>query len=302
MFLLTFLCILVLFGRIYSVFMLSHLFLGLSFYIFLYLHTEGTPWLSHRLYVVISLGFLWLKFTESSMFVAYRNFELNSGTLSLSSQAIVQGIMYEDSDTKMQVSMPDAIYLHIRPNRPWKFRENQFIYLRFTDLDWRSVFQSHPFYVVWRYKNGEGDDIAVCLVEKRRGLTRRLSATDENVKKRVLIDGPYGQSFRLHKFESILLFATGTGVTGLISVIAEIFKNPQNCPVRMRQIVLFWEVDYIRECDNATKDTSQGLIRCEPGHIACISDFLQDLLRRDVEKVFLFDSCSCPAVKSRIDV
>ena len=253
------LCILLFFGRIYSVFTLSHLFLGLTIYIFMYFHTEGTPWMLHRLYVVISLGFLWLKVTVNLMFVAYRNFEFKRGKLFFSSQAVVQGIAYEDSNTKTQVSMPDAIYLHIRPNRPWKFRENQFIYLRFTDLDWRSVFQSHPFYVVWWYKNGEDDDIAVCLVEKRRGLTKRLSATDENVKKRVLIDGPYGQSFRLHKFESILLFATGTGVTGLISIIAEIFKYPENCPVKLRQIVLFWEVDYIRECDNATRRYKPGL-------------------------------------------
>jgi NAD(P)H-flavin reductase len=70
---------------------------------------------------------------------------------------------------------------------------------------------------------------------------------DENATKYVLIDGPYGQNLRLHRFESILLFATGTGVTGLISIVAEIFKSPERSPVNLRQIVLIWELDYIRE-------------------------------------------------------
>ncbi|KAJ9601886.1 hypothetical protein H2200_013601, partial [Cladophialophora chaetospira] len=127
------------------------------------------------------------------------------------------------------------------------------------------TFQNHPFYVAWWYKNDQGEDVAVCVVEKRRGLTKRLSLVDQKVKKRVLVDGPYGQNLKLHRFNSILLFATGTGVAGLISIIAEIFKNPDRAPVDLRQVALFWEVDHIR-------------------HIAWISDFSEELLRKDVNK------------------
>jgi predicted ferric reductase len=242
------LCVLLFFGRTYSIFTLSHHFLGLAIYILMYFHTEDSPWTSHRLYVVISLGVLWLNIAANMMFVAYRNSNpKDGGRLCRSSPAVVQRITYEDSNTRTKLSMPDAIYLHIQPTRPWKFRGAQVIYLRFIDLDWWSVVQSHPFYVAWWYKNSEGDDIAVCIVEKRRGLTKRLCAVDENATKHVLIDGPYGQNLRLHRFESILLFATGTGVTGLISIVAEIFKSPERSPVNLRQIVLIWELDYIRE-------------------------------------------------------
>ena len=245
--------------RTYSVFALSHLFLGLTIYVLLYFHTEGTPWTLHRLYIVIGLTLLCLNFTASLMFVFYRNFKFKGGRTLFSSQAIIQRIVYEDSATKRQLSMSDAIYLHIRPNRSWRFRGGQFIYLRFTDLDKRSVFQNHPFYIAWWYKSDQGDDVAVCVVEKRRGLTKQLFVVDQNVKKRVLIDGPYGRNLNPHRFNSILLFATGTGVAGLLSIVAEVFQNPDRSPVNLRQVVLFWEVDYIRKFNNAEIGTKPQL-------------------------------------------
>jgi predicted ferric reductase len=241
------LCTLLLFERLYTTFALGHQSLGLAIYTSMYLHTVDTPWTSNRIYVVISLGIFVLAHAEKLMAVVFRNSNLNHGRISFSSVAIVQHIKYKDDDSNAHLLMPDAIYLHVRPTRPWKFRGAQYIYLRFIDLDRRSFFERHPFYVSWWYKNSDGHDVAVCIVEKRRGLTKRLSAVHENAEKRVLIEGPYGKDLRLNSYESIVLFATGIGVAGLVSVIAEIFKNPERSPANLRQITLFWELNYVRE-------------------------------------------------------
>ena len=108
-------------------------------------------------------------------------------------------------------------------------------------------FQSHPFYIAWWYKNRDGDDIAVCVIEKRQGLTWKLSAVDDKTKKKVLIDGPYGKELRLGRYENILLFASGVGIAALISIIAEIFKTPEHTPVKLHRITLCWELDYLRK-------------------------------------------------------
>ncbi|KIW86664.1 uncharacterized protein Z519_12719 [Cladophialophora bantiana CBS 173.52] len=240
-------CLVLFIGRFYNVFASTHPILALGTYISIYLHIVGRHWKSNGVYIVIGFAIFGLNHAARFACIAYRNFDLDYRNLRLTSLVVVQNMTYNDTEREMQISMPDAMYLHIRPTRPWRFRGGQFVYLRFVDLDYSSILQNHPFYISWWYKNSEGDDIGVCIAEKRRGLTEKLSTIDDKAKKKVLIEGPYGKRLRLDKYETILLFATGIGITGLISMVAELFKSPERSPVNLRRIALFWELDYIRK-------------------------------------------------------
>ncbi|MFI5420701.1 MAG: NADPH oxidase family protein, partial [Nitrososphaerales archaeon] len=211
----------------------------------IYFHTAKKPWMSGKAYVIAGIAMLAVNRTASFGRIAYRNFRLTS-------LAVVQNITYRDGEGNVQLSTSDAMYLHLQPTRPWIFRGGQFVYLRFTDISWNSVFQSHPFYISWWYKDRNGNGVGVCIVERKCGLTQKLSLVDKQTNERgtearVLIEGPYGKILNLDGYETILLFATGIGIAGLVSIVAELFEHSGNSTVETRRVALFWELDSDRK-------------------------------------------------------
>ncbi|KAK4934780.1 hypothetical protein LTR10_024037 [Elasticomyces elasticus] len=198
--------------------------------------------------------------------ITYRNVRLTS-------TAIIQNVVYADLE-ESRTPLSDAMHIHIQPTRPCNFRGGQFVYLRFPHLGWNSIFQTHPFYVSWSYKDKQGGDIGVCIVEKKRGFTKQLALVDtvtggsnKPVKVKVLIEGPYGKRLPVERHQNILLFATGIGIAGLTSVVGEVFQNRHQHQHRQAagRITLFWELNTGR-------------------HIAWASDFWGELLTQDVDR------------------
>lgn len=169
-------------------------------------------------------------------------------------------------------SIPDAVQVHVKVARPWKYRAGQYLYLCTSHGAW---IQWHPYFVSWWYKDKEGQDVVVFIISRRKGFSasladsssgnlvlgvveekdgnrRLLLATDPGRPQgrglRAFIEGPYGQEVLLGEYGTVLLFATGIGIAGLLPFVKEFLQGFHNLEVKARRIALYWEVDSEREC------------------------------------------------------
>jgi hypothetical protein len=135
--------------------------------------------------------------------------------------------------------------------------------------------QSHPFFISWWYKDTDGQDVVVFIISHRKGFSDSLASSssgllvlgvvegkDENrrlmlatdpgrpqgTELRAFVEGPYGQEVILGEFGTVLLFATGIGIAGLLPFVREFLQGFRNFEVKARRISLFWEVESEREC------------------------------------------------------
>lgn len=104
----------------------------------------------------------------------------------------------------------------------FSWRPGQHCFIRFVN---RRILDSHPFSIA----TVKEDDKLRFIIVPKEGLTRELYAELERevaVKKRVLLDGPYGGTFRNHlAFDSVLLMATGSGVTVTLPYLLSLVKE-----------------------------------------------------------------------------
>lgn len=137
----------------------------------------------------------------------------------------------------------DAIELIIQLPRPWTPRAGQYIYLKapFGVRFW-SFAESHPFHVVWWEQGPDGMTISL-LVKIESGFTRALFATTyKNL--RVLLDGPYGQCKDFATYDSIVMIATGIGITACLPYMKQILEHRVRGSGKTPQrISLVWEIE-----------------------------------------------------------
>jgi hypothetical protein len=134
--------------------------------------------------------------------------------------------------------------------------------------------QSHPYFVSWWYADEDGCDVVVLIIGRQNGFSKVLDdhtsgnlvltkdedgilvpAKDENGRlllasdaiKHVAslkadIEGPYGQDVELAVYETVLLFATGTGIAGVLPFIRQLLAGYHNRDAKVRKLALFWEI------------------------------------------------------------
>ena len=159
-----------------------------------------------------------------------------------------------------EIPVPDAVHVHIQLSRPWKPRAGQYVYLCIPGVSYTSFTQSHPFYVSWWYRDAEGNNVMVLIIQKRSGFTGSLflHANNDlvhNSEMRAVIEGPYGNELNLESYGTVLLFATGIGIAGQLPYVTQLLEGCHNCEVKTRRIALFWELDSERKLSH----TSMGM-------------------------------------------
>jgi predicted ferric reductase len=181
----------------------------------------------------------------------------------------------EDRGRAVIWSIPDAVQVHVRVARSWKYRAGQYSYLCIPGVGYGAWMQWHPYFVSWWYKDEKGQDVVVFIISRQRGFSasladnssgnlvlgvkeskdgnpRLLLATDPGSRRgtgfRVFVEGPYGQEMILGEYGTVLLFATGIGIAGLFPFIRQFLQDFHNSEVKARRISLFWEVDSERKC------------------------------------------------------
>lgn len=63
-----------------------------------------------------------------------------------------------------------------------------------------------------------------------------------------VIEGPFGTSESLGKYDTILLFATGIGITGQLSYIEQLLNEARKPDSKPNKVVLFWQVHSEGRC------------------------------------------------------
>jgi NAD(P)H-flavin reductase len=86
--------------------------------------------------------------------------------------------------------------------------------------------------MAWWYQDAVGD-VIVLIVEKRKGFTQDLfrhasNDIDPRSGMPAIVEGPYGTELDLESFETLLLFATGMGITGQLPYVTQLLEQYHN--------------------------------------------------------------------------
>ncbi|KAG7102681.1 Ferric/cupric reductase transmembrane component 1 like protein [Verticillium longisporum] len=210
--------------------------------VFVYLHNPTSDVLdAPKRYVGAAGGCLGLVWLVRLTMMVYRNVQLGAP----SCRVAVRTITFELGETS--IPLEDAVHIHVRLPRPWNIRAGQYVYLTVPAVSHTAVVQSHPFYIAWWYRVND-DDYIVLIAQKRQGFTQKIfhmkdNKLTNNYRSRAFIDGPYGQEMNLDVYDNVVLFATGIGIAGQLSHVAQLLRSYYDCGVKTKRVTLFWQVD-----------------------------------------------------------
>lgn len=106
-----------------------------------------------------------------------------------------------------------------------------------------SFLQTHPFMVI-SWVPGEQDTIDL-LIKPQRGLTQKLlyhATNGHSINPVVFFSGPHGVNVAMDEYESVLMIASGFGITAHLSSLKKLIYGYNARLVRTRRIYLVWQM------------------------------------------------------------
>lgn len=79
------------------------------------------------------------------------------------------------------------------------------------------------------------------LIQPQKGISSLLAGRNSLTK--AIIDGPYGQNFKLETYESVLLFAKGIGIAGVIPHALSLIERKTHKEQAYKRALLTRKVD-----------------------------------------------------------
>lgn len=187
----------------------------------------------------------------------------------------------------------DSVRVSVTLARPWRFRPGQHAYLYMPSI---SLFQSHPFSVVWADGTDDlsSEKLASNVQERRsmqkmqvsfviRGRTgftntlyKKAAATSAGkMETKCWVEGPYGVKHPLDSYGTVVLFAGGVGVTHQVPYVKDLVAGFADGTVATRRLLLVWTIQ-------------------SPEHLEWIRPWMTEILsmdrRRDILRIMLFVS------------
>jgi predicted ferric reductase len=138
-----------------------------------------------------------------------------------------------------------VIRITIRPRRHLKVRAGQYVYLWMPGVDFKSIFQKHPFMITWWDEDENGKACSIMLLaQPRYGFTSKL-LRPQIAREPLLawVDGPYGRLAESSNFSHALLIASGIGIAAQLPVAREILQQVGKQKTRIKSIHLLWEIE-----------------------------------------------------------
>lgn len=149
----------------------------------------------------------------------------------------------------------NAIKITIPTQMSW--RPGQYVYLRMPGI---SIFENHPFTISSLcsedFPSEYGDLYRDCTLVFRPfgGFTRRVldTAIEKGPFKtyRAYLDGPYGGMQReLAAFDTVILFAGGSGITAIVSQLLNLIKRMRDGKAVTKKIEVVWALKRLEAMD-----------------------------------------------------
>jgi len=124
--------------------------------------------------------------------------------------------------------------LRIRPRYLPEIKPGQYFYIQFCNLGFPQSGQSHPFMVTWL---DEPINELHFLIQPQNGLTGQLRNYPKPL---VTISGPYGQDLHLERYENVLLYAEGIGISGLLPYVQHLSERKNLKGAVTKRVNLYW--------------------------------------------------------------
>ncbi|KAI1610240.1 ferric-chelate reductase [Exophiala viscosa] len=262
----------------------------------------------HHLHVVLAvftMAFLWRHLALKSL--PQRYLLLGAAVIWASSRAfrfatlLYRSIGKESCKVKIQSLPGGAVKVSFTPPRPWTHRPGQSLYLTIPSI---GLWTAHPFSVAWseveeslsrastlrsvdekeiKVRNKEidlevpGKQVISLIVKRHSGFTRKLweraekSSTALTVN--AFIEGPYGTERSLSSYGTVMLFASGVGITHQLPYVRELVEGYRQGTVATKRITLVWVMP-TTECLEWVRGWMQDVLSMEG--------------RREVLKILLF--------------
>lgn len=140
----------------------------------------------------------------------------------------------------------NAVKVTIPTQMKWK--PGQYVYLRMPGI---SIFENHPFTIAslcnedFPSDYGEQYRDMTLVFRPFSGFTRKVlnSALERGPNKtyRAFIDGPYGGMQRdLASFDTVILFAGGSGITAIVSHLLDLIKKMRDGKALTKRVQVVW--------------------------------------------------------------
>lgn len=223
--------------------------------------------------IIVAFSFVWLHLREH-----YQRYYLLVAVVlwALARVSRFVNILYRNSGRGAENCMAfieqmpaDAVKVTLHVTRPWTFRAGQSLYINIPHI---SFWASHPFSIAWADEQTQlqsdvevgrrsdstdkhppqprGNHSAMYLIIKRRsGMTNSLfqhiEANKGRMECKAFVEGPYGTTESLNKYESVLLFAGGVGITHQLSFVKQVLKDYALGQTITKRVRLIWVIPTI---------------------------------------------------------
>ena len=149
----------------------------------------------------------------------------------------------------------EAVLLNVNLCRPWTVTPGQYVYVTVPSRH-RGGIQAHPYLIAWSLEdsNKTSTDISL-LIECRDGFSRQLRLSTEHPSS-LILDGPYGKTIDLDRFDKVLMIASGVGIAAHLLAIRHLLKAHDSRKARVRRLTLVWILETTGELVVLTMSSS----------------------------------------------
>ncbi|KAK9236986.1 ferric reductase NAD binding domain-containing protein [Lipomyces kononenkoae] len=127
----------------------------------------------------------------------------------------------------------DAVYVAVKPAVHFQPKPGQYAFLYVLR---HNFWESHPFSIM-----ESRDNHYIFVAKAHKGLTRKIHKSvakkNGNDLVSVWIEGPYGDSYPIARYETVLLIAGGIGITAVISYALDLKRRNTQ-----QHVILYWMV------------------------------------------------------------
>ncbi|KIW78102.1 hypothetical protein Z517_07935 [Fonsecaea pedrosoi CBS 271.37] len=258
----------------------------------------------HVVLVVLVLAFLWMHLdgTYQKGFLLGAIIIWATARFFRLATLVYRSIGSGGTKAKVEPLNGGVVKITITNPRPWTYRPGQSLYLTIPSI---GLWTAHPFSVAWsgveealnrssslksNYSEKRpaihiyskdiekrGDETISLIVKKQNGMTNKLwqraMTAGAGLEVNALIEGPYGNERSMSSYGTVLLFASGVGITHQLGYVKQLVEGYGHGTVAAKRVTLVWVIPSTECLD---------WIRSWMHEILCLEG------RREVLKVLLY--------------